>query len=56
MSAVPPRSGGMAAGAVSTARQLGYAFGIAVLGSVFSAVSSRPAWRMGCDRRARARC
>jgi EmrB/QacA subfamily drug resistance transporter len=37
MSAVPPRSGGMAAGAVSTARQLGYAFGIALLGSVFSA-------------------
>jgi EmrB/QacA subfamily drug resistance transporter len=37
MSAVPPRNGGMAAGAVSTARQLGYAFGIAVLGSVFSA-------------------
>jgi hypothetical protein len=27
----------MAAGAVSTVRQLGYAFGIAVLGSVFSA-------------------
>jgi MFS family permease len=37
MSAVPHRSGGMAAGAVSTVRQLGYAFGIAVLGSVFSA-------------------
>jgi EmrB/QacA subfamily drug resistance transporter len=37
MSAVPHHSGGMAAGAVSTVRQLGYAFGIAVLGSVFSA-------------------
>ena len=37
MSAVPVRSGGMAAGAVNTMRQLGYAFGIAVLGSVFSA-------------------
>ena len=37
MSAVPPGRGGMAAGAVSTVRQLGYAFGIAVLGSVFSA-------------------
>jgi hypothetical protein len=34
---VPVRSGGMAAGAVNTMRQLGYAFGIAVLGSVFSA-------------------
>ncbi len=37
MSAVPVHSGGMAAGAVNTMRQLGYAFGIAVLGSVFSA-------------------
>jgi MFS family permease len=37
MAAVPPDRGGMAAGAVNTARQLGYAFGIAVLGSVFSA-------------------
>jgi EmrB/QacA subfamily drug resistance transporter len=37
MSAVPPQRGGMAAGAVNTARQLGYAFGIALLGSVFSA-------------------
>ncbi len=37
MSAVPVRSGGMAAGAVNTMRQLGYAFGIALLGSVFSA-------------------
>jgi EmrB/QacA subfamily drug resistance transporter len=37
MAAVPHARGGMAAGAVNTARQLGYAFGIAVLGSVFSA-------------------
>ena len=37
MSAVPVRSGGMAAGSVNTMRQLGYAFGIAVLGSVFTA-------------------
>ena len=36
MSAGPVHSGGMAAGAVNTMRQLGYAFGIAVLGSVFS--------------------
>ena len=37
MSAVPIQRGGMAAGAVNTARQLGFAFGIAALGSVFSA-------------------
>ncbi len=37
MSAVPQRSGGMAAGAVNTARQLGFTFGVAVLGSAFAA-------------------
>ena len=37
MAAVPPRSAGMAAGAVNTARQLGFTFGVAVLGGVFSA-------------------
>jgi hypothetical protein len=36
MAAVPPERGGMAAGAVNTARQLGFAFGIALLGTVFS--------------------
>jgi EmrB/QacA subfamily drug resistance transporter len=42
MGAVPPQRGGMAAGAVNTARQLGFAFGIALLGSAFatSATSS----------------
>jgi EmrB/QacA subfamily drug resistance transporter len=35
MAAVPGRRAGMAGGAVSTFRQLGYAFGIAVLGEVF---------------------
>jgi EmrB/QacA subfamily drug resistance transporter len=35
MAAVPRARAGMAAGAVSTFRQLGYAFGIAVLGQVF---------------------
>jgi EmrB/QacA subfamily drug resistance transporter len=34
--AVPPERGGMAAGAVNTTRQLGFAFGIAVLGGVFN--------------------
>ncbi|HZE48355.1 MAG TPA: MFS transporter [Jatrophihabitantaceae bacterium] len=37
MGAVPVQRGGMAAGAVNTARQLGYAFGVAVLGSVVQA-------------------
>ena len=36
MNAVPPQRGGMAAGAVTTARQLGFAIGIAVLGTLFS--------------------
>ncbi|WP_265446043.1 DHA2 family efflux MFS transporter permease subunit [Flexivirga meconopsidis] len=37
MSAVPMHKGGMAAGAVNTARQLGFALGIAALGTVFAA-------------------
>lgn len=37
MSAVPVQRGGMAAGVINTARQLGYAFGIALLGSIFAA-------------------
>jgi EmrB/QacA subfamily drug resistance transporter len=37
MGAVPHQSGGMAAGAVNTARQLGFTFGVAVLGSAFAA-------------------
>ncbi len=37
MALVPVQRGGMAAGAVNTARQLGFAFGIAALGSVFAA-------------------
>ena len=37
MAAVPIQRGGMAAGAVNTARQLGFALGIAALGSVFAA-------------------
>lgn len=39
MGAVPPQRAGMAAGAVNTARQLGFAIGIAVLGAVFIARS-----------------
>jgi hypothetical protein len=35
--AVPAQRGGMAGGAINTARQIGFAFGIALLGSVFTA-------------------
>jgi len=37
MAAVPVERGGMAAGMVNTMRQLGFAIGIAVLGSIFAA-------------------
>ncbi|KQS66452.1 multidrug MFS transporter [Modestobacter sp. Leaf380] len=37
LSSVPRERSGMASGAVNTARQLGFAVGVAVLGSVFSA-------------------
>ncbi len=47
MSAVPPRRSGMAAGAMNTARQLGFAFGIAVLGTV---LQSRIAHSLGSAR------
>lgn len=43
MAAVPGSRAGMAGGAVSTFRQLGYAFGIAVLGEVFRGGLSRVA-------------
>ncbi|UFS96812.1 MFS transporter [Nocardia huaxiensis] len=39
MAAVPPQQGGIAAGAVNTARQLGLALGIALLGTVFHHVA-----------------
>ncbi|WP_067465448.1 MFS transporter [Actinomadura macra] len=41
MASVPPERGGMAAGAVGTVRQLGYALGVAVLGSVFRTTMER---------------
>ncbi|WP_405899407.1 MFS transporter [Streptomyces sp. NBC_00727] len=37
LAAVPPERAGMAGGAVNTFRQLGYAFGVAVLGTVLTA-------------------
>jgi hypothetical protein len=37
MASVPVERGGMASGAVNSMRQLGYAFGIALLGTVFAA-------------------
>ncbi|WP_234391134.1 MFS transporter [Nocardia suismassiliense] len=39
MAAVPPQQAGTAAGAVNTARQLGLALGVAVLGTVFRTTS-----------------
>jgi hypothetical protein len=43
MAQVPRQKAGMAAGAVATFRQLGYAFGIALLGEVFSGGLTRVA-------------
>ncbi|WP_274914563.1 MFS transporter [Streptomyces sp. WZ-12] len=40
LGAAPPQRAGMASGAVNTFRQLGFAFGIAVLGTVFSSALS----------------
>jgi MFS family permease len=39
MAAVPPERAGMAGGALNSARQLGLAIGVAVLGAVFSALA-----------------
>ena len=41
MSAVPHQRAGMAGGALNTFRQLGYALGIAVLGTVFAGTASK---------------
>jgi hypothetical protein len=43
MALVPQHKAGMAAGALTTFRQLGYALGIAVLGEIFSGGLSRVA-------------
>jgi EmrB/QacA subfamily drug resistance transporter len=51
MSSVPVSRGGMAAGALNTSRQLGFAFGIAVLGSIFqSRIASSLHGHAGLDR------
>ncbi|MEV5601217.1 MFS transporter [Streptomyces sp. NPDC052299] len=47
LAAVPPERAGMAGGAVNTFRQLGYAFGVAVLGTV---LTSRMAESLGDAR------
>ncbi|MDX6229310.1 MAG: hypothetical protein QOI76_2700 [Frankiales bacterium] len=49
MAAVTPQRGGMAAGAVNTARQLGFALGIAILGSVFTARAAHSLSAKGVD-------
>ncbi|SDP39394.1 drug resistance transporter, EmrB/QacA subfamily [Nakamurella panacisegetis] len=47
MAAVPPQRGGMAAGMINTMRQLGFAIGIAVLGSVFASRAAAAFSRAG---------
>lgn len=49
MSSVPHQRAGMAGGALNTFRQLGYALGIAVLGTVFASTASA---KPGADMRA----
>ncbi|MEY9849444.1 EmrB/QacA subfamily drug resistance transporter [Streptacidiphilus sp. BW17] len=53
LAAVPPARAGMASGALSTARQLGYALGIAVLGTIFQrhfhGTSLRASFASGLD-------
>jgi EmrB/QacA subfamily drug resistance transporter len=51
MSAVPHDRGGMAAGAVNTARQLGFTIGVALLGSVFAARAGHVLARHGVPAR-----
>jgi hypothetical protein len=41
LAAVPRERSGMASGAVNTARQLGFALGVAVLGTVFTSAATR---------------
>jgi EmrB/QacA subfamily drug resistance transporter len=47
MAAVPAHRGGMAGGAVNTMRQLGYAFGVALLGTVFATRAASGIGRLG---------
>jgi len=53
MAAVPVHRGGMAGGAVNTMRQLGYAFGVALLGTVFAARATAGIGRLGVPGPAR---
>jgi EmrB/QacA subfamily drug resistance transporter len=52
LAAAPPERGGMASGAVNTFRQLGFALGVALLGTIFTATGgpeSRAAFADGLD-------
>lgn len=49
LASVPRERSGMASGAVNTARQLGFAVGVAVLGSVFAAGTTRALTEAGAD-------
>ena len=53
MAAVPVHRGGMAGGAVNTMRQLGYAFGVALLGTVFATRAAAGIARLGVPGPAR---
>ncbi|NUK68770.1 MFS transporter, partial [Streptomyces lunaelactis] len=49
LASVPPRNAGMAGGSVNTFRQLGYALGVAVFGTVATARMSHSLERAGVD-------
>ena len=51
MAAVPVDRGGMAGGAVNTMRQLGYALGVALLGTVFATRAAAGIARLACPVR-----
>jgi hypothetical protein len=53
MAAVPVHRGGMAGGAVNTMRQLGYALGVALLGTVFATRAAAGIARLGVPGPAR---
>jgi EmrB/QacA subfamily drug resistance transporter len=54
MGSVPARRGGMAAGTITTARQLGFAVGVAVLGTVFAGRAAHHLGRTGANSAAHA--
>jgi EmrB/QacA subfamily drug resistance transporter len=51
MSALPHRARGVGSGALNTARQLGFVFGVAILVAVFSHTAAAAAWGAAADAR-----